>query len=236
MTVQNPYAAPQATYSPQGSGEVQSGYGQQYVPLKWRTILAGISVMSVVVLGYGMHIAQMLFQPSLLASTRSGSPDLLAAAFIGLTAIGVLGASVCAWVMVPVWMHRASSNPRGLGRYGMQFSPGGCAGWFFVPLANLVMPAKAMSELWRASDPETEQGSWFASKGTPLVAAWWTAWLVSGVISWGAFLAKDSPDAAATIGLVSNTLSAVAGLLLILLMRGVSQRQQLAASRANPAA
>ncbi|MGH7295409.1 MAG: DUF4328 domain-containing protein [Polyangiaceae bacterium] len=231
MTVQNPYAAPQAAYSPPGPGAVQSAYGHDYVPLRWRTVMAGIAIGFVVLLGFGMHVAQLFFQPALTGGVRTGTPDLMAAAVIGLTAIAFLGASVCAWVLVPVWMHRASSNLRGLGRYGMTFSPGGCAGWFFVPFANLVMPPRAMSEMWRASDPEADQGSWFASKGTPLVAVWWAAWLVAGVISWGAYFAKDSPDVATTIGLISNTLSAVAGVMLIALMRGVSGRQQQAAAR-----
>ena len=231
MSVQNRYAAPQAAFPPAAPGAIQDSYGAEYVPLTWRTALAGISVGGVVVLGFAMHVAQALLQSALKESVATGTPDLVAAGVIGLTALGVLAVSVCAWVFVPVWMHRASSNLRGLGRYGMTFSPGACAGWFFVPFANLVMPPKAMSELWRASDPETEQGSWFTSRSTSLVAVWWAAWLVSGVISWGAFFAKDDPDAATIIGLVSSTLSAVAAVALILLMRGVSARQQAAAAR-----
>lgn len=235
MSVQNPYAAPQAAYSPAGPGALEGSLGYGYVPLKWRTVLASIAVGGVVVLGFAMHIAQALLSDALLDSVKTGSPDLVAAGLIGLAALAVLGMSVCAWVLVPVWMHRASSNLRGLGRYGMTFSPGACAGWFFVPFANLVMPPKAMSELWRASDPEAEQGSWFASRSTSLVAVWWAAWLVSGFISWGAFFAKDDPGAQAMIGLVANALSGVAAIALILLMRGVSARQAAAAAKMSGA-
>lgn len=150
---------------------------------------------------------------------------------VGLCGLGVLVAFLCAWVFVPVWMHRASSNLRGLGRYGMTFSPAGCAGWFFVPFANLWKPPQAMSELWRASDPEAEQGSWFASQGTSLVAVWWAAYLLSSVVSWGSVMAQSDKSAEGAIGMVSNAFQLLAAIALVMLMRGVSGRQAQAAAR-----
>jgi hypothetical protein len=229
MTPNNPYAAPQASTLAQSPGAVQ-GFAD-YVPLGWRTALAAISVFGMTFLDAGMRFGQLALGDTRVGSVSGGSPDLAAAAIVGVTALGVLALSVCSWIFVPVWIYRAAANLRGLGRYGMTFTPGGCVGWFFVPIANLWKPPQAMSEIWRASDPQAEQGSWFASSGTPLIGVWWASWVISGVVSWGSILARDSPSSAASIGLASCAFRAIAALALVLIMRGVSSRQEQAAAR-----
>src|SRR5581483_2278531 len=101
------------------------------------------------------------------------------------TAAAFLGALVFGAIFFGIWIHRAARNLRGLGRTGMQFTPGWCVGWFFVPFANLVRPAKAMSEVWRASESgEESDGYGWAGMGrrTGLIGVWWAAWIVGGVI------------------------------------------------------
>jgi Domain of unknown function (DUF4328) len=236
MTAQNPYAPPQAAFAPQGAFDAPGQYGQTYVSLGWRTALASISVLAASVMGFAMHLSQLAFGDELTAGLRGGTPDLTAVIIVGLCGLGVVVAFICAWVFIPVWMHRASSNLRGIGRYGMTFSPAGCAGWFFVPIANLWKPPQAMSEIWRASDPQAEQGSWFASRGSSLVAVWWAAYLLSSVVSWGAFMAQGDKSVEGTIGVVSNLFQLVAAIALVMLMRGVSARQAQAAAHLAPAA
>jgi hypothetical protein len=234
----NPYAAPQAD-APRAPrpGPAQGFDAATYVPLGWRTALAAISVLGMTAADGVMRLAQLAIGDSLDVNARTGTaPDLATVALLGAAGLGVSLMSVASWVFVPVWMHRASSNLRGLGQYGMQFSPGGCAGWFFVPIANLWKPVQAMAELWRASDPDTEQGGWFASASTPLLGIWWATYLVSGFVSYGSILTKDSPSTAATIGLASVALRAVAAIALVLLMRGVSARQEAMASKRLSAA
>jgi hypothetical protein len=231
MTAQNPYAPPQAVYAPQNAGAVQGQYGQSYVPLGWRTALASISVLAASAMGFAMHGAQLAFGDEMNAGIRSGSSDLTAVLIVGLCGLGVLVAFLCAWVFIPVWMHRASSNLRGLGRYGMTFSPAGCAGWFFVPIANLWKPPQAMSELWRASDPDADQGSWFTSGSTSLVAVWWAAYLLSSIVSWGSVMASSDKSAEGAVGLISNAFQTLAAIALVMLMRGVSARQAQSAAR-----
>jgi len=238
VSAPNPYAAPgaEAPRSP-GPGADPRLVGASYVPLGWRTALAAVAVLGMTASDAVMRLAQLAIGDRLDVDARTdGAPSLALVALLGMAGLGVSLLSVASWVTVPVWMHRASSNLRGLGQYGMQFSPGGCAGWFFVPLANLWKPVQAMSELWRASDPETEQGGWFASSGTPWLGVWWATYLVSGVVSWGSILTKDSPSTAATIGLVSVALRAIAAVALVVLMRGVSMRQEAMASKRLAAA
>jgi len=230
MTAPNPYAAPQAAFSPQLPG-AQGLLGGTYVPLGWRTALAAVSVFGLTLTDGVMRALQLSLGDKVASSVRGGTPDLASLAIIGVAGLGVLVMSVCSWVFIPMWFHRASSNLRGLGRYGMAFSPGGCAGWFFVPIANLWKPVQAMAEIWRASDPEADQASWFASSLSPLVGVWWATYLLSGAVSSVAFFAKDDPSSGATIGLVSNVFRAIAAVALVVVMRGVSSRQEQAAAR-----
>jgi hypothetical protein len=222
MIDDNPYrfpSAPARDVRPRGDGV-------RYVPLGWRTAVAAISVFGMTF----MDVAMRLIQPSMSSGDASRYPAGAALAMM-MAEFAVLLMSVCSWVFVPVWFYRASANLRGLGRYGMEFSPGGCAGWFFVPFVNVWFPPKAMGEIWRASDPPADEGSWAASSGTSLVALWWTAWLVSGFVSWASLLAVGSASAVATIGLLSTAFRTIAAVALVLLMRGVSSRQEQAATR-----
>jgi hypothetical protein len=56
-------------------------------------------------------------------------------------------------------------------------SPGWAVGWYFVPFANLVMPARAVGQIWRATfnrrgEPE---------KGSGVIGWWWAFWIISGI-------------------------------------------------------
>ncbi len=221
----NPYAAP---VSP-APGMLPGDSSQwSYVPLGWRTGLAAASVLGMTLADFGMRGAQVWLGDT---KTLGSGQDLTRIAVLGLSVVGVFVLSIGSWVFVPLWMHRASANLRGLGRYGMEFSPGWCAGWFFVPFANLVKPVQAMAEIWRASDPNESEGAWIRSRSTPLIAVWWATWLGSGVMSWVSVLAK-SPE----VGLASCAVRAVAALSLFALLRGVASRQAKAAGRLGGAA
>lgn len=76
------------------------------------------------------------------------------------------------------WIVAAHRQVRAGGAAMMTVSPAGAVLWFAVPLANLILPAKAMSELRRASrDPR----DWEAQPGSPLIWIWWSAWLLGGL-------------------------------------------------------
>jgi hypothetical protein len=207
-----------------GAGVLPGNYPQgSYEPLGWRTVLAAASVLGMTLVDIAMRTAQVA-----LGDTEAlvAKHDLTGIAIIGLTGLGVVVLTICSAVFVPIWMHRASANLRGLGRYGMEFTPGWCAGWFFVPFANLVKPVQAMAEIWRASDPSASEGAWTTSPSTPLIAVWWATWLISGVISWVEVLAKEP-----VVGLASCAFRAVAAVCLLALLQGVASRQAQAAGR-----
>jgi hypothetical protein len=114
----------------------------------------------------------------------------------------------------------------------MANTPGWCVGWYFVPFANLVRPVQVMSEIWRASDPESGEGAWISSRSTPLLALWWGPYLLGWIISWGRLLTgRDLYVAGWSIGTVACMFNAVAALSLVGIMRGIGRRQGQAAAR-----
>lgn len=83
----------------------------------------------------------------------------------------------CATIVVfTIWVHRMQANTFALGIFGLRFTPAWAVGWYFVPVANLWMPCRAMSETWRANRNPT---GWQFDSGTGFLIVWWLLWLSS---------------------------------------------------------
>jgi hypothetical protein len=224
VDLQNPYAAPQSDLRQGGPREFSEGPGlARYIPLGWRTTAATVSVLAKTVSSGMMHVSQLTFED---VRTTAGGRSVGAVAITSMSAVGVLVGMVCSWVFVCMWIHRAASNLRGLGRWGMQYSPGECVGSFFIPFLNLWRPLQGMTEIWKASDPENDQGSWFASSSTPLLLGWWLTWLVSNLVASTLLFFKNDRLATGVVGLAADACAAAAAVMLVLLMRGVFSRQE----------
>jgi hypothetical protein len=230
MSAYNPYLAPQAPQNPQSPAYGQSWAQERYVPLGWRTLLATLAIGAAAVFGLGLDLVQL----ALADQIKGESPDVASALIVFFVAMAFLGALVAAAVFFGIWVHRASKNLRGLGRHGMQFTPGWCVGWFYVPFANLVRPFKAVSEIWRASTSDPESGWSMMGTSTALLGVWWGTWLLGNIVS-NISGRVDDPAASGGIGLVGSGLLLVAAISCILVMRGISARQAAAAERLNPA-
>jgi heme exporter protein D len=83
-------------------------------------------------------------------------------------------------ILFMMWVYRASKNARALGAEGMEYTPGWSVGWFFVPVASLIMPYLALKELWKASSP-TPVGTWRQVGVSSLLPVWWTVWILGAV-------------------------------------------------------
>lgn len=134
------------------------------------------------------------------------------------------GAAVLAAIAVCVWMHCAASNLRVFGHQGLQFSPAGAAGWWFVPFANLVKPYQAMSEIVRRSEPSSLSDGYWATSSNGTLSVWWGTWIASNVIA-NVSMRIDDPGTSAGVSLVSSMCWAVAGALLVMTMRQVEASQ-----------
>src|SRR5262249_13965466 len=84
--------------------------------------------------------------------SRARSADSSVSAFAGITLL----LTIAIIVVFIVWFHRAAKNNVALGRRRARYSPGWAIGGWFIPFANLVIPAQIAQDLWRGSDSTTE--------------------------------------------------------------------------------
>jgi hypothetical protein len=142
-------------------------------------------------------------------------------------------ATVVAFLM---WLHEAYVNLASLGTFKPEYTPGWAVGWFFVPFANLVMPYKVVDELWVKSDPmlkEPVEESWQKGGSSSLVGWWWGFWIISNIANRAANrLSSDAETAdqlftAAKVEIVADALTIIAGILVIMVIRGIDKRQEM---------
>jgi Domain of unknown function (DUF4328) len=119
-----------------------------------------------------------------LADTGLADP-ISAALAVGAVLLSVLDAATFLF-----WFRRAYRNLPALGAQGLEWSPRSAVLWWFVPLANLIVPLLIASDIWKASDstitPNTRQGratAKFPSFLIPWWVAWWVAWVTRGIRS-----------------------------------------------------
>ena len=113
-----------------------------------------------------------------------------------------------------VWMYRAAANLGELRPGAITMSPSACVGWWFVPVASLVMPFRAMKQVYLAS---------VASPTTGLLPIWWTLWIVSRYADY--FGGRSVVDTASVGAVVVAALSVGAGITCVAIIRQVSAGQ-----------
>jgi hypothetical protein len=202
------------------------------------TVVTGLFVAYIVValLSIASTVVQLAADPIILAAGDGPDEQLtlndLLMLLAGLAAVLVYVALVVAFLM---WLYRVCRNVPALGnpRSGVEHSPGWAVGSFFVPFVNLVVPYKAVREVWVKSDPAVRAGddSMFAQPSSaPLVLGWWVAWLVMNAASNISLrlMSKETADTrgfVAGVDLVSDLLGILAAVLAIAVVRGIDRRQ-----------
>ncbi len=132
-------------------------------------------------------------------------------------------------VLVAMWIHRAHANLHDRGYEGLAFTPGWAVGWYFIPFANLVMPFKAMRELWHATFGTADR---YDAPAPTDITLWWTFWIVGNIISSiSTRLSLGAMDDAtfrmsSTIGVVSSILTIACAFKLIGLIRDITAGQE----------
>ena len=151
------------------------------------------------------------------------------AAFVyGILALTYLLVFLASIVFVGMWIHRAHANLFAAGIDGLQFTPGWSVGWFFVPVANLFKPFKAMRELWNASHNLKDN---FGEESPESLKIWWGTYLAGNILGSIATRLQLSagPDAASVVSMVngiSNVLTVVCAWYLLQIVREVVTAQQ----------
>ena len=160
---------------------------------------------------------------------------------LGLLSLVSGGISILTWIFFLVWMHQAAKNVRAFGQTGLEYTLGWCVGWWFIPFMSLWKPFDAMREIWKASDPESvgpsAQRSWMFSPVPATLGLWWGFYILNGVVLISIALAsldlsgKKAVVALTPASFASHGIYAIAGVLIILVMRQLAHRQNAAAER-----
>lgn len=141
--------------------------------------------------------------------------------------IAVYIATIVAFLM---WLYRSYENLPSFGvrRNNIKYSSGWAVGSFFVPFVSLVVPYRAMKELWSKSVPNS--GEMFSEPGPPgFFPLWWAVWLVSNFanqvyfrLTWRGQL---TAEVSATLGVLTGILDILAAILAIMVVREIDEQQ-----------
>jgi hypothetical protein len=214
--------------------------GEPFVSARGRAlvVLALFGAYIVITLcSVGLSLMRLTTEPVVLgggAPDEQFTLDQLLQFFVGLGNLLVYVALVVAFL---VWLHRVSKNVPALGnpKSKVEFTPGWAVGWFFIPLANLVMPYRAVREVWEKSDPaaRTESDVMFTPPSSGgLLLAWWVCWIASNVVSNIAVRLQNGAGTAGAAGalagvmIFSDLLDIAAAVLAVLVVRGLDRRQR----------
>ena len=121
-------------------------------------------------------------------------------------------------IAIGTWIVRASRNAWILRPDEMEITPGWAVGWYFVPIANLYLPFKAMQEIWLASANAAGPEQYADAGG--LLNSWWGFWLLSnilGAITFQIQMRADSLEAirlGASFSIAADVLNMAASLLM----------------------
>lgn len=139
---------------------------------------------------------------------------------VAFAQVGVYVLAAIAWV---AWQSRTIDNEDALGIGPSPISPRRSIGWWFIPFANLVMPYRSHRDIDR------RYSSGAASRGW-LVPAWWTMFIVGGLVAngvgrlWEAAETIEEVQTALTLYVVSDALTIVTAVLAITMIREIQSR------------
>jgi hypothetical protein len=153
-----------------------------------------------------------------------------AAAFDGLNAgVGLvqLALYLASAVAVLAWLSRVVENVPPLTGRTPRRSPREAIGWWFVPFANFVVPYRIVSDAVRRLRTDG------LDRTESLLLPWWALWLGGSLVGNVVVrLPTDTLDEIRTVftlTALSDGANVVAGVLLVLIVRGVGRRSSLRA-------
>lgn len=132
-----------------------------------------------------------------------------------------------------IWFHRSYRNLRAYGAE-LPHGTGWAIGGWFVPVLNFFRPKSIANIIWKANDPELPipvGASWEQVNVPAFVHFWWGMLVLSSLVSrYAASLIDDiesieQAQEANLFVIIGDGLSAVAGILAILFVKGVQARQ-----------
>lgn len=202
------------------------------------TLAAWISVLFSAQAGYYLISLLLDVQFSALYSRASASDTNLIdslSAIEGVVSLLFILVYIASVVLFVIWMSRAYKNLLYFRTTGLEHSPRWAVGSFFVPFANLVVPYRAVKEIWLASSPELDvsgSDSWKLQKVPAIIKWWWGLWLLSNFLdgrSAGASWNAKTPDelaSAYSLDISIDILAFISAVVGLLVVRAVTDRQK----------
>lgn len=157
----------------------------------------------------------------------------------GGLAVGQFFIYVATVVFFLMWLYRCYHN---LPAFGYQpreikYSPGWAVGSFFVPFVSLVVPYRAVKELWRKSQPASETFTFNELSPPGYFGLWWAFWIISNVAGQIYFRAtlegKMSAETERIMNIVTDLVEIPAALLALMVVREIDRRQTEAGTLLN---
>ena len=141
---------------------------------------------------------------------------------------GILGViTLATFVVFIVYLYRASKNTELWNISSRTWTPGWTIAGWFIPLANLVIPALVVTDTWKRTPEAPTSGA--ADSGTSTGIVWW--WWVLFVIGYIGIQLDIDPDsfsgarAEDWINIVSSILLAASAIPLIVIVRTLARRE-----------
>ena len=130
-------------------------------------------------------------------------------------------------IFVAMWIHRAHDNLHKADIEGLEFTPGWAVGWYFIPFANFFKPFQAMRELWNKSTGRIDRDD----QVTPgHMGFWWACWVLGNILANISTRMADTTnidtyEASLVISAISGVFTVIAAVLLIKLIREITEAQ-----------
>ena len=200
----------------------------RYLPTSTRAQIVTVLLVTGAVLSFASSIVALieLATPGELFTDEGMENPLMivfALLVMGLAALTVV-VYIATVVVFLMWLYRAHQNLQAFGirKNQMQYSSGWAVGSFFIPFASLVIPYRAIKELWRKSMPGAS--SMFGEISPPsFFPIWWGFWIVSNIMDQLYFrlsLRAESPsEVVEPIGVISGLLGMIAAFFAIKVVR-----------------
>jgi hypothetical protein len=136
------------------------------------------------------------------------------------------------------WFHRAYTNLAAFGTEA-KYGTGWAVGSWFVPILGLIRPKRIADEIWTKSDPDlaTHEPPRKAARTPAFLDVWWIAFVLSSLLYWGGFnLSRGAEEisefkTAAAVYAAADALSVAAGVLALIVVKRMTDRQAARAER-----
>ena len=153
----NPYQSPLAAPGFGEPNNLSTGtphqHQYQFKPIRVLAICLVVCVAIVSIAAMMVSTMELTFEkmwPGFNDPYQEFATETAEMAAILMTGIALLSLipGLAVMVLGPMFSYRSNANLRSLGVHNLEYTPGWCAGYWFIPIANLFRPYQATREVY----------------------------------------------------------------------------------------